>query len=256
MTWTPITIEKDGFWQNVAEYRKMTIIYNTIIAFTSWLIIYLLEKRNIFKAWIGPTKKRFTEFIKGFFFMAFLCVITQLILSMMSNLTWELSDDLSLNKLLSSIYYDVNSVLFEELLFRGVPLYLLIKYLNSRSGIFISSSLFGIYHWFTNGVVGNLPAMALVFLVTGLMGYVFAISYHKTKSIILQSGLHLGWNLTNHNIFSNGPNGIMLLQVSEQPELSSTHQLMSFGLYIVVIAMALFFVKSKYIPEHPPSGLT
>lgn len=226
----------------------MTII-NTIIALTSWLIIFLLEKRNIFKAWIKPTKKRLIEFIKGFSLMASLCIIIQLLLSKMSNVTWKLSNDLSLNKLLSSIYYDINSVLFEELLFRGVLLYLLIKYLSSRSGVLISSIAFGIYHWFTNGVLGNIPAMVLVFIVTGLMGYVFATSYVKTKSIVLPIGLHIGWNLINHNVFSNGPNGVMLFQVNRQPELSNSHQLISFGLYITVIVIALLFVKSKYIKK-------
>lgn len=231
----------------------MTIIYNIIIALISWLIFYILEKRNIFKAWIEPTKKRFTEFIKGFSLMVSLCLITQLILSMVSNSTWEVSDDWSLNKLLSSIYYDINSVLFEEFLFRGVLLYLLIKYLHSRSGVLISSIAFGIYHWFTNGVLGNLPAMVLVFLVTGFMGYVFATSYNKTKSLILPIGLHLGWNLTNHNIFSNGPNGVMILMVNGQTELSNSYQLISFGLYIIVIILALLFVKSKYITEQKNS---
>ncbi|MEH0154107.1 type II CAAX endopeptidase family protein [Limibacter armeniacum] len=233
----------------MATILKMTIVYNTIITLISWLIIYLIEKRNIFKAWIEPTKKRFKEFIKGFSLMAILCVITQLILSMSSNITWKLSNDLNIKKLLSSIYYDINSVLFEEFLFRGVLLYLLIKYLNSRSGVLISSIAFGIYHWYANGVLGNLPAMTLVFLVTGFMGYVFATSYDKTKSLILPIGLHLGWNLTNHNIFSNGPNGIMILQVNGQLEVSNSHQLISFGLYMITITGALLFVKSKYITK-------
>lgn len=228
----------------------MTVIYNTIVALISWLIIYLIEKRNIFKAWIEPTKKRFKEFIKGFCLMATLCIITQLILSMSSNITLKLSNEFTLKKLLSSIYYDINSVLFEEFLFRGVLLYLLIKYLNSRNGVLISSIAFGIYHWFTNGVLGNLPAMTLVLLVTGFMGYVFATSYDKTKSLILPIGLHLGWNLINHNIFSNGPNGIMILQVNGQPELSNSHQLISFGLYMIITTIVLLFVKSKYITEH------
>ena len=228
----------------------MTIVYNTIIALVSWLIIFRIEKRNIFKAWMEPTKKRFKEFIKGFALMASLCVTTQLLLSKSSNITWILSNDLSLEKLLSSIYYDINSVLFEEFLFRGVLLYLLIKYLNNRNGVLISSIAFGIYHWFTNGVLGNIPAMTLVFLVTGFMGYVFATSYDKTKSLILPAGLHLGWNLINHNIFSNGPNGIIILQANGQPELSNSHLLISFGLYMISIIMVLLFVKSKYITEH------
>ncbi len=228
----------------------MTIVYNIIIAIITWLIIYLSEKRNIYKCWITPSKKRIKEFVKGFSLMALLCIITQLILSNLNNLSWEYSNELSLHKLISSLYFDLNSVVFEELLFRGVPLYLLIKHLSSKNGILISASLFGIYHWFTNGVLGNLPAMVLVFVVTGFMGYVFAFSFNKTKSLVLPIGLHLGWNLTNHNIFSNGPNGVIIFQVTEKAELSSSNQIVSFLLYIIVTVIVLFFVKSKYVIEH------
>lgn len=179
--------------------------------------------------------------------MAVLCVLTQLVLSQISNTTWILSNNLSLKMLLSSFYYDINSVMFEELIFRGILLYMLIKYFNHRTGIIVSSIAFGIYHWFTGGVFGNLPAMIVVFIVTGFMGYVFAMAYAKTKSLILPFGLHLGWNVINHNIFSNGPNGIVILQVDEQPEISNFHQLVSFGLYLLVTVTALFFVKSEYV---------
>ena len=178
--------------------------------------------------------------------MVCLCIITQIILSQISNTTWTLSKDLSLTKLFSSFYFDINSVIFEELLFRGVILYLFIKHLNERTGIILSAIAFGIYHWFTGGVLGNLMAMLVVFIVTGFMGYVFAIAYAKTKSLILPLGLHLGWNLINHNIFSNGPNGVIILEVNEQPEISNSYQWISFSLYLFVTILTLFLVKSKY----------
>ncbi len=227
--------------------NNMTLIYNLIIVVLSWIIIYLIEKRNIFKTWIEPIEIRIKEFLKGFSLMAFLCVITQLFLSEISNTTWILSNELSLDKLFSSFYYDINSVLFEELLFRGVLLYLLIKTFNMQTGIILSSIAFGIYHWFTGGVFGNPSAMIVVFIVTGFMGYVFAFAYAKTKSLILPFGLHLGWNLINHNVFSNGPNGVMLLRVNEQPDMSDTYQLISFGFYLLVAVTAFIFVNSKYI---------
>jgi len=228
---------------------SISFLYNLLIALISWIIIYLNEKRNIFAAWIAPPNKRLIEFLKGFSLMASLCIITQVFISKISNTTWVLSDSLSLNKLLSSFFYDINSVLFEELIFRGVLLYLLVKNLNTKKGILISATAFGIYHWFTGGVFGNLPAMTVVFIVTGVMGYVFALAYTKTKSLILPFGLHLGWNLINHNVFSNGPNGTIIFQVNGQLELSNSHQLLSFALYLIVIAMVLLFVKSKYITE-------
>ena len=178
--------------------------------------------------------------------MAGLCILTQIILLQISSTSWTLSEDFSVSKLLSSFYFDINSVIFEELLFRGVILYLLIKYLNERTGVIISATAFGIYHWYTGGVLGNLMAMLVVFIVTGFMGYVLAIAYAKTKSLVLPFGIHLGWNLVNHNIFSNGPNGVIIFEVNEQPEISNSFQWISLGLYISVTILTLFLVKSKY----------
>lgn len=224
----------------------MVILYNLSIVIISWITIYLIEKREIFSIWLKPFNKRWKDFFKGFFLMACLCIITQSILFQISSTTWTLSKDLNLARLFSSFYFDINSVIFEELLFRGVLLYLLIKYLSKRTAVILSATAFGVYHWYTNGVLGNLMAMLVVFIVTGFMGYVFAVAYAKTKSLILPFGLHLGWNLVNHNIFSNGPNGVIILEVKEQPEGSDSYQWISFGLYLFVIMLTLLLVKSKY----------
>lgn len=224
----------------------MTILYNLIIGIITWVVIYLIEKGNIFSIWLKPFNKRCKEFFKGFFFMACLCLITQTILSQISSTTWTISKDFNFTRLFDSFYFDINSVIFEELFFRGAILYLLIKHLDERTGLILSATAFGIYHWYTSGVLGNLMAMLVVFIVTGFMGYVFAIAYAKTKSLILPYGLHLGWNLVNHNIFSNGPNGVMFLEVKEQPDISNSYQWISFGLYFCVTILTLFLVKSKY----------
>lgn len=224
----------------------MAIHYNLLIVPTSWIAIYLLEKRNIFSIWLSPFNRRSKEFLRGFSLMACLCLVTQLLLSQISSTTWTLSEDLSFTKLLSSLYFDINSVIFEELVFRGIILYLLFKYFNERTGVILSATAFGIYHWFTGGVLGNLMAMLMVFVVTGFMGYVFATAYARTRSLVLPLGLHLGWNLVNHTIFSNGPNGVILFEVNEQPEISNSFQWISLGLYLLVTILTLVFIRSKY----------
>ena len=113
----------------------------------------------------------------------------------------------------------------------------------------ISASAFGIYHWFSFGVWGNMMAMILVFVVTGLMGYVFAAAYVKTKSIILPVGIHLGWNWINNTVFSNGPNGIQVLEADKMVPLEGLNAIISLCVYLIIPFLILAFVKSKFIKE-------
>lgn len=145
----------------------------------------------------------------------------------------------------TSLWYDFRSVLLEELLFRGVLLYLLLKYLKGKSGLLLSAIAFGIYHWFTFGILGNLPAMVLVFITTSWMGYVLAIAYVRTESVVLPFSLHFGWNAVSHNIFSGGPNGNMLMQADHVPEMTGWYAVLSFVVYMLVPLMMLLLIRAR-----------
>lgn len=213
------------------------------------MIIYILEKRNIFKQWLQPASTRTKEFSIGLLLAAIFCVLSKLAVSQLSGSGWMVSKSISVNKVVFSILYDLNSVLSEELLFRGVLLYLLIKYLTPQKGIVISAIVFGIYHWFSLGVFGNLMAMLVVFLVTGLMGFVFATAYEKTKSIMLPIGIHLGWNWISNTVFSGGPNGIRILEPTNVIRLEGVNFFFSLVLHIGIALLLLIFVRSKIIEE-------
>jgi membrane protease YdiL (CAAX protease family) len=86
--------------------------------------------------------------------------------------------------------------------------------------------------------------MALVFITTGLMGYVFAKAYVKTQSIILPVGLHLGWNWVNGSIFSNGLSGTVLLVPDQTVAMEGIFAMISFLWYLVVPIVVLFFINS------------
>lgn len=221
-----------------------SLILVLILIVLTWFPIYLAEKKNIFRIWLTPTYQRFKEFAIGFLFMSLLCILSQLVLSQISGVSWTISEEVSISKFLNSMALDLNSVLLEELLFRGVLLYALVKYITEQRGILISATAFGIYHLFTYGVLGNPIGMFLVFITTGFMGFVFAKAYIRTKSVILPVGLHLGWNLVNNSIFSNGPNGTILLTPDQTVELEGYFAIISFVWYLVVPVVALFFLRS------------
>jgi len=128
-----------------------------------------------------------------------------------SNFNWQLNTDYSLYNALESLRWNINSVLFEEFIFRGYLLYKAIQLLGERWGCFLSAIAFGVYHWFSYGVIGSIVPMVYVFLLTGTFGLMLAYAFAKTGSIILPIALHLGWNLVTIQVFSNGPIGDQLL---------------------------------------------
>ena len=227
----------------------MYIILPTLLL-VCWLAVYLLEKKNVFHQWLFPPRRRVGEFFQGLIISIVLCIFTQILLSQLDGRTWHLSKDISIGKTTFSLLYDFNSVVSEELLFRGIILFVLIKYLKTAPAMLVSATVFGIYHWFTLGVWGNLATMALVFVVTGLMGYVFAAAYVKTKSIILPVGIHVGWNWVNNTMFSNGPNGIQVLEADKAAPLVGLNAIFSVSLYLIVPFLILAFIRSKIIKEN------
>ncbi len=219
------------------------------IAF-SWLLLHLIEKKNILALGFLPIGKRLKQFLIGFLITGTLCVLDQYFEAFLKSSTWILNKDITSGIILKSFWWDVKSVLTEELIFRGALLYILIQKIGSRKSILISAIAFGIYHWFSYGVLGNVMAMILVFIGTGLMGYAWAWAFSKTKSIMLPFGLHLGWNFTYNTIFSKGPLGNLLLISQGGNELADWTSLLNFvsGMVIVPILVLIYvryFIKKE-----------
>lgn len=216
----------------------------------SWLLLYLIEKRNILALGFLPIVKRFKQFLIGFLITGILCILVQYLESYLKSSTWILNRDITSGIILRSFWWDFKSVLTEELIFRGALLYILIQKIGSKKSILISATAFGIYHWFSYGVLGNVMAMILVFIGTGLMGYAWAWAFSKTKSIMMAFGLHLGWNFIYNTIFSKGPLGELVLISKGGNELTDWVSLLNFvsGLIIVPILVLIYvryFVKKE-----------
>lgn len=178
----------------------------------SWTIAWFFDKRNLSVLGFGPTKQRFADFILFFFITAAFCTSGILMKIYFGQQQWLVNPDLSANLVITGVWWNIKSVLFEELIFRGIILYLLIKKIGASKAIILSAIAFGIYHWFSFGVIGNPMQMVITLIITGTMGLVLAYGYAKTFSLYLPIGIHFGWNLTQTFIFSQGPigNGILV----------------------------------------------
>ena len=183
----------------------------------SWLIIFFVEKKDLGVLGLKPTKTRLGHFFL-FFLITALCCSTGFITRMIfAGHVWRLNPNLTAASVWDGIWWNLRSVLFEELIFRGVLLFILIKRAGFVGGIIISAIAFGIYHWFSQNAFGSITNMIFLFLFTGSMGLVLAYGYAKTFSLYIPVGIHFGWNFTQQFIFASGPNGNQLFILTLPP---------------------------------------
>ena len=219
----------------------------------SWLIIWLFEKGNLNVLGFYPTKKRLIGFAL-FFIVTALCCSSDFFMRMIfAKQQWELNPKLTANLIVTGIWWNIKSVLFEELIFRGVLFYILIKKLGHSKAIIISAIAFGMYHWFSHEVIGDIKQMAITFVVTGTMGLVYAYAYSKTFSLYFPIAMHLGWNLTGSVIFSKGILGDQLFtQVKPVPEVQVSYFIFFCIVFIPLLSAILInFFMLKRVKQEP-----
>lgn len=204
----------------------------------SWIILWFYEKGNLNALGLLPTKRRLLDFMV-FFTLTALCCASGFFLRMhFAQEQWVLNPSATFTLMLTGIWWNIKSVLYEELIFRGVLLYILIRRLGALKAVIISSVAFGIYHWFSQGALGNPAQMAILFVMTGTMGLVYAYGFARTFSLYVPSAIHLGWNVTQSVVFSAGAIGDQLfVEVMPPPQVT-----VSYFVYFLVTFIPLLSV--------------
>lgn len=206
----------------------------------SWLLVWLFEKGNLGVLGLMPTKKRLLDFTL-FFLITVACAVSGFLLKMLiAKQSWTLNPNVNGGAILQAVWFTIKSVLFEEFIFRGVFLYMLIKKLGAAKAIIISGIAFGIYHWFSHELWGNPVQMAIEFFMTGIMGLVLAYGYAKSFSLFIPIAIHLGWNMVQMVIFSGNTIGPQLfVEVMPRPVVTIS--------YVSFFAMQLLPVISCWL---------
>ena len=220
-----------------------------VILVVSWLLLFLIEKKNILVLGLFPIIKRLKQFLIGFIITGILCVFIQYLEAHLKSSEWILNKNITSGIILKSFWWDFKSVLTEELIFRGALLYILIRKIGPHKSILISAIAFGIYHWFSFVVLGNVMAMILVFIGTGLMGYAWAWAFSKTKSILLPFGLHLGWNFIHNTLFSKGPLGELVFVSQGGTELSNWNWIFNFVNSLILVPIIIIIYVRYFVNE-------
>lgn len=210
------------------------------------LALFKLTNQKIDSLGLLPGKSRLTSFTVGFLMSAVACSIyfISLILSLDAEVSFN--DHYTLLDSLSSFWWILKSVLFEELLFRGALFFFAIQILGKHKACFLSASIFGVYHWFSYEVFGDASEMLTTFIITGIGGLMFAYAFAYTKSLYLPIGLHLGWNLVTIMIFSQGPLGEQVLISSTSNYINGIASILFFLYQILFLPVLVFFYLKKY----------
>jgi membrane protease YdiL (CAAX protease family) len=205
-----------------------------ILLAVSWFLLRL-EGRGLDAIGFNAPRKRAVEFTAGFVAFGTVAATQQLGLSLVASDPFMVNADVNARSLLNGLRFTVNSVLYEELVFRGYLLYRAIQWLGSRGAVWLAAGAFGVYHWFSYGVLGNPVPMVYVFLLTGMFGYLWARAFVVTGSVAAPIGLHLGWNAVAYLVFSAGPLGpALLIPTSGAPSLQAQTLTSSLGLSIAL----------------------
>jgi membrane protease YdiL (CAAX protease family) len=206
----------------------------------SWILLWLFSKSNLLVLGISPTKPRAYNLLAGFLIASVCCFFYYWSMAALSGSHLEVNKDFGVPKFFKSSWWVLNSVLFEEFIFRGALLYIAIKMLGARNACILSAIAFGIYHWFSYGAFGNIGQMLIIFIMTGIWGLMFAYAFAKTKSMYLPIGLHFGWNLVNTVVFSQGPIGQQLLIATSNKKPEVNLSLLYFILQIVGVPILVY----------------
>ncbi len=215
----------------------------------SWLLLRFIAKEDLNALGFLALAKNAKYFAIGFMITTVLCFGYQWLEAYLRSAQWQIRAELSLDLILEALFYDFKSVLTEELVFRGALLYLVIRYFGTNKGVLLSALCFGVYHWFSYGVLGNPLMMLFVFLGTGLMGYAWAWAIAKTGSILLPFGFHLGWNMTYNTLFSKGPLGLLIMELEGRQPLSQSVNLFYYLLGSIGIPILLLLFLHFFVPK-------
>jgi len=214
----------------------------------SWLLIWLFEKGNLSVLGFKPTKRRI-KYFTVLFIVSVVCSSSAFLLrNCFAKEVYMLNPMRSFISFSTEVWHQFRSVLTEELLCRGVVLYILIKKTGPKWAVLISSVIFAGLHWINDGVWGDSSQMIIVFSFTFFMGLLLAFSYAKTFSLLIPFAIHFGWNMTQNFIFPDKVTGIHIFTLAAPPPIVTVSYFVFFSMLLLpkisVLVLDYFILKT------------
>jgi len=215
----------------------------------SWLLIWFFQKGNLSVLGLMPNKSRIKYFAVLFIVSALVAASAFLLRMYFAKETYTFANALTANSILLENWYQCRTVLTEELLCRGVLLYMLIKKAGQTKAVIISSVVFAVLHWINAGVWGNITQMMIVFGFTFAMGLLLAFAYARTFSLLIPFAIHFGWNLVQNYIFPDTASGNHIFILAAPPP-TVTISYLAFFTMLLVPKMAVLVINFIIVKQH------
>ena len=110
----------------------------------SWLLVWLYNRKGLSVLGLRPTVYRLKCATLFFLLALCICAFGETLKAWFSPWRWVVNSEASMATLLRGYWWNIKSVLFEELIFRGVLLYILVRWLGWKSAGLLSAVAFGI----------------------------------------------------------------------------------------------------------------
>jgi hypothetical protein len=212
----------------------------------SWVLLWIVHRKHLGVLGLMPAGIRLNQFLIAFAISLVCGGLFFLFTTLLDGTHWGLNPDATVSGIGAASWWTLRSLLFEELIFRGALLYIAIKKMGLAKALVLSSLAFGVYHWFTMGALGNPGRMFIVLVTTGIWGYVFALAFAKTGSMLFGIGLHFGWNLVQMVIFSQGVLGKQLLIGSGGEQVEGIPSLLVFLFMVFAVPFMGFLYTRRF----------
>ena len=82
-----------------------------VIIIISWVLLYLIEKKNISALGIIPTKKRMQQFFLALFFIIIVHALNSFIEGLLLGIEWKLIEQINYIDIFNALLYHIKSAL-------------------------------------------------------------------------------------------------------------------------------------------------
>ncbi|GAB3296161.1 CPBP family intramembrane glutamic endopeptidase [Hymenobacter humi] len=203
----------------------------------SWVLLRAFEKQDLSALGLAPTNARVKDFVIGLLMPVVYFTVLFSALSYLGHNPYHANPNYTSKEFFVGVWYLLKSVAFENLIFTGAILYILIKRLGTTKAALASAVAFGVYHWFSWNLFSQPTAMAVTFFTTGVAGFVWALAFAKTASVYLPFSLHFGVDFVFSILFSQDKSlGPQLLIKTYEADPTSP------GTAVSILMMALYFL--------------